>query len=58
LAHSKQGVEAVYNTSEFVWKKRQALELWESCLLGVVAGKSWAQVLRERGLTGDRKAVA
>jgi integrase len=48
LAHSKQGVEAVYNTSEFVWKKRQALNLWEACLLDVVKGKSWAQVLRDR----------
>jgi len=48
LAHAKKGMERVYNEStEFVYKKRAALELWHACLFDVLNGKSWKATLRD-----------
>jgi integrase len=59
LAHSKGAIEGTYDVSEMTDLKREALHLWEGCLLDVViAGKSWKQVRIDRGIIKDEAELA
>jgi integrase len=50
LAHTKGAIEGTYDVSEMIDLKREALHLWEGCLLDVIAGKSWKQTRIDRGI--------
>jgi hypothetical protein len=51
LAHGRRGIGANYNGSEFIFKKRVALDMWQDLLLDIVKrNNSWAQALKSWGL--------
>jgi integrase len=58
LAHSKGAIEGTYDVSEMTDLKREALYLWEACLMDVIAGKSWKQSRIDRGIIKDEAELA